>query len=255
MFTVAGHEIYLSCRGGPGHTVILEAAIGEDHTNLLPIAQRIRNRAYACVYDRTGVGRSTKPKSAVTARDHVAEVHELLELADVARPAVLVGHSYGGIVALMETVEHPEDVAGLILVDSAHPHQDARLESVMSDEQRQAYRALSADTPSVDFATSLTEAAAEYGPLPAIPLTIITATHGFVKGEAWMEGLPGDAMQAVWLELQEEHARLRPDARHIKAGTGHYVHEDDPDVVVDEIIHMLESLDTSQRRPAQAAHA
>ena len=246
MFTVAGHEIYLSCGGGPGPTVIFEAAVGEDHASFLPIAQRIQNRAYTCVYDRTGVGRSTKPKPAVTARDHVAELHELLELADVPRPAVVVGHSYGGIVSLMETVEHPEDVAGLILIDSSHPHQDERMADLHLAELDPEYFVQLAEI--VDWPGSMRQAAAEYGHLPAIPLTVITATK--VDAD---DGLPPDfpreAMKAIWLGLQDEHARLRPDARHIQAATSHYVHVDDPDLVVSEIIHMLEALTTTRRPP------
>ncbi|MEO6059645.1 MAG: alpha/beta hydrolase [Candidatus Limnocylindria bacterium] len=252
MFTVAGHEIYLSCSGGPGPTVIFEAAGGEDHMSFLPIAQRIRNRAYACVYDRTGVGRSTKPMPAVAARDHVAELHELLELAGVPRPAVVVGHSYGGIVALMETVEHPEDVAGLILIDSSHPAQRERVNAVMTEAQVELEREWYDQLAEIlDLPASLQQAAAEYGPLPAIPLTVITATK--VDAD---DGLPADfpreAIKAVWLELQVEHARLRPDARHVKAATGHYVHVDDPDLVVDEIIHMLQPLASPRWQPAQA---
>ena len=80
----------------------------------------------ACVYDRVGTGRASKPSPAVAAADHVRQLHEMLELAEVPRPVILVGHSYGGLVALMATVTYPEDVAGLVLVDSSHPHQVQR---------------------------------------------------------------------------------------------------------------------------------
>ena len=46
-------------------------------------------------------------------------------------------------------------------------------------------------------------------------------------------------MQRVWADLQAEHARLRPDARHVSTDAGHYVHIDDPDLVVAEIMRML----------------
>ena len=128
-FSVRGSEIYLRCDGGPGPTIVFEAAAGEDHSNWLPIAERLRDRAFGCVYDRTGVGRSTKPRPAASVADHAEELHELLEAAGIPRPALLVGHSYGGLVALLVTATHPEDVAGLILVDASHPRQDERIPS------------------------------------------------------------------------------------------------------------------------------
>lgn len=103
---------------------MFEAAVGEDHTNWLPIAKRLRARAYACTYDRTGMGRSAKPKPSPSAGDHAAQLHELLGVVGAPRPAILVGHSYGGLVAMIEAAEQPADVAGLILVDSSHPGQE-----------------------------------------------------------------------------------------------------------------------------------
>jgi pimeloyl-ACP methyl ester carboxylesterase len=47
-------------------------------------------------------------------------------------------------------------------------------------------------------------------------------------------------MQAIWLEVQDQFAAtLTPDARHVLADTGHYVHEDDPDLVEKEIRGLL----------------
>lgn len=239
-FMVHDHELYLSCSGGPGPTVIFEAAVGGDHT-LWPIADRIRDKAYACVYDRPGNGESSVPAKPMTARADVADLHELLEVADIPGPVVMVGHSYGGLIAWMEAVEHPKDVAGIVLIDSSHPDQLARWDAGMTVEQRAQLRAPFANFPYVDFLASLHEAADEYGSLPPIPLTVITGAN--VDQSACDDGLPCQEMHDIWLELQDEYAALRPDARHIEAPTGHYVQDEDPDLVVDEILRLLESLD------------
>lgn len=253
MFTIAGHEIYLQCSGGPGPTVIFEAAVGEDHTNLLPIAQRIRSRAYACVYDRTGVGKSTKPMPAMAARDHVAELHALLDLVGVPRPAVFVGHSYGGIVCLLEAAEHPEDVAGMILIDASHPAQLERFNAHMNEAQLAAEQEWFDEVAEIlDLPTSMLQAAAVYGDLPAMPLIVITATK-VDPNDGRGADFPREAIHAEWLKLQEEHARLRPDARHVRASTSHYVHADDPDLVVSEITRMLETLAPTRNPLSQAS--
>lgn len=178
----------------------------------------------------------------MAAADHVAQLHELLEVAGVPRPVLLVGHSYGGLVALMEAVEHPEDVAGLILVDSSHPHQDERIRGVLTDEQIRAmdeYMQHIAEV--VDWTASAEQAAMTYGQLPAIPLTVITATRRETFDDDPPD-FPYDAVKEVWSALQAEHAGLQPNARHVLAEAGHYVHVDDPDLVVEEILRMLDAL-------------
>jgi len=238
---VDGHELYLECSGGPGPTVVFEDSLGGNRS-LWPIAERVREHAYACVYDRPGDGESPAPDRPQTAGADVADLHQLLEEANIPRPVVMIGHSYGGLIAWMAAVEHPDEVAGVVLIDASHPDQFERWDTVMNDEQMEALLALNADFPHVDFPASLQEAAAEYGTLPDIPLTVITATRSLV-GKGCIEGLPCEAMQAIWLELQDGYAGLRPDARHIEVPTGHYVHEEDPDLVVDEILSLLAKID------------
>ncbi len=57
------------------------------------------------------------------------------------------------------------------------------------------------------------------------------------------EGLPCTPMANIWLELQDEYAALLPDARHVEANTGHYVQDQDPDLVVREILSLLDRID------------
>ena len=60
---------------------------------------------------------------------------------------------------------------------------------------------------------------------PDVPVTVITATHGFT--DPCDEELPCEEMQAIWLDAQDRFATLT-HARHVLADTTHYVHNDDP---------------------------
>jgi pimeloyl-ACP methyl ester carboxylesterase len=51
------------------------------------------------------------------------ELHTMLVHANIAGPYILVGHSLGGPVARQFAVSYPDEVAGLIMVDSAHEQQ------------------------------------------------------------------------------------------------------------------------------------
>jgi pimeloyl-ACP methyl ester carboxylesterase len=242
-FTVNGHRLQMSC-AGHGPSVIFEAGIGADHS-LWPIADRIRGRAYACVYDRPGNGDSPAASDRpTTARQDVADLHALLALAQIPGPVLIVGHSYGGLIAVMETIEHPEDVAGLVLIDASHPKDVERLETVLTSDQRRTFEDGLANA-NVDFPTSLQEAAAEYGPLPDIALTVIAATHSMTPWCA--KGLPCAKMDSIHLELQAEYASLRPDGRLVKAETGHAVQDQQPDLVVAEILRIVKAPATPSR--------
>lgn len=235
--TVAGGQLDVWCDGGPGPAVIFMSAIGGDDS-LEPIAERLREDAYVCLYDRPGDGETEPPESPRTAAGDAADLHELLDVIGIPTPVVLVAHSYGGLISLIDAATYPDDVAGMVLIDASHPEQEDRTNVLLTDEQRAIVAAEFANFPHVDFATSLREAGEAFGSFPDIPLTVITATRGHEPGCGL--GLPCDEIQAVWLEVQSEYAALTPDARHVLADTSHYVHDDDPDLVISEIEALLD---------------
>lgn len=77
--------------------------------------------------DRPGHGYSERPSAAgTTPREQARLLHAMLQRLDVARP-ILVGHSWGGGLALIYAVEYPGDVAGLVLLGTrAFPDSGAR---------------------------------------------------------------------------------------------------------------------------------
>ena len=76
--------------------------------------------------------RSTKASIPRTGAMIVAELHAVLKKADVQPPYVLVGHSLGGLYLSLYARTYPEEVAGLILVDSSHPEQIERCQQYLS---------------------------------------------------------------------------------------------------------------------------
>ncbi|MBA2264399.1 MAG: alpha/beta hydrolase [Chloroflexi bacterium] len=242
LVTVAGGQLDLWCDGGEGPTVVFLAALGGDHS-LVPIAERTGREANACFYDRPGDGETDAPEVTRTAMSDAADLHELLDVADIPTPVVLVAHSYGGLISIVAAAEHPDEIAGLVLIDASHPEQEERTNAILTDAQVEILAAEFARFPYVDFLASLDQAADAYETFPDIPLTVITATRGMT--DPCMEGMPCEAMQTVWLEVQDEYAALTPDARHVLADTGHYVHDDDPELVVAEIKAILEHIGQS----------
>ena len=112
-----GIEINYRC-AGEGRDVILIHGLGANHAFwhlgvLLPLAREHR----VTVYDLRGHGYSDMPPSGYSSDHMVADLHYLMNHLDIPR-ADLMGHSYGGAVALHYAAVHPQRVASLTVADS-----------------------------------------------------------------------------------------------------------------------------------------
>jgi pimeloyl-ACP methyl ester carboxylesterase len=80
-----------------------------------------------CSYDRAGLGFSDAAPEIGDSESTARRLHRLLELSHVPRPYVMVGQSLGGFHVRVFRDLYPSEVVGLVLVDSSHPDQRARL--------------------------------------------------------------------------------------------------------------------------------
>jgi pimeloyl-ACP methyl ester carboxylesterase len=109
--------------------------------NYRPLQEELSATTRVCTYDRARYGWSEPDPEPRSGEQIVDELEMLLDAAGEAGPYVLVGHSFGGLVVLMYAEHHPDDVAGVVLIDSSHPRQvDAYAEipemDVMDEDQR-----------------------------------------------------------------------------------------------------------------------
>jgi pimeloyl-ACP methyl ester carboxylesterase len=126
LIDLGGYRLHLACQGEGSPTVVMEAAIGETGLMWSLVQPAVAKLTRACVYDRAGLGWSDPSPRPRTAAVMVEELHTLLATAEVPGPYVLVGHSLGGLLVRLYAARYPQEVAGLVLVDSAHEQQYAR---------------------------------------------------------------------------------------------------------------------------------
>lgn len=105
-----------------------------------PLARGLRaagHEAYAVTL--TGIGsRAHLLTASVNLDTHIADVVNLLVENDIT-DAVLVGHSYGGMVVTGAADRVPERVSGLVYVDAAVPEHGQSLWSLVTDNERAWY--------------------------------------------------------------------------------------------------------------------
>ena len=117
MVDVGGRRLHLNMAGQGGPVVILEAGIAASSLSWALVAKRVAEFTTVVTYDRAGFGWSDPAPHRPTALDCARDLAVLLENAEIRRPFVVVGHSFGGLIARIFEQIRPERTAGLVLVD------------------------------------------------------------------------------------------------------------------------------------------
>jgi pimeloyl-ACP methyl ester carboxylesterase len=118
---VGGHRLHLYCHGSGSPTVVLEPGLGGASSDLGWVAPAVARDSRVCVYDRAGRGWSDAADGPQDAARIAADLHTLLDRAQVPGPYVLAGHSFGGLYVQTFAATYPDQVAGLVLLDSTAP--------------------------------------------------------------------------------------------------------------------------------------
>jgi len=119
LYTVNGHQMHIACAGEGSPTVILQAGGAADSIWWYRVQSQLAEHTRVCAFDRPGMGWSeptTEPRDALTL---MAELHTLLEEADVRPPYVMAGHSWGAVLTRIYAAQYPQEIEGITLVDSA----------------------------------------------------------------------------------------------------------------------------------------
>jgi len=142
-----GRHLNLRCTGRGEPTVLLEAGFSSDSLAWAKSQPQIAVQYRVCSYDRAGLGFSDAGPLPRDLGADVADLHALIDAADLRTPLVLVGHSYGSQIVRRFDELYPKQVAALVLVDP--PEQNvgefspsyAKAEAEISPKMLALYRA------------------------------------------------------------------------------------------------------------------
>lgn len=268
---IGSHVLHINCAGSRnGPTVLFESGLGGTWLDWVRVQPEVSRFARACSYDRSGYGFSERgPALARSTEQVVDELETLLVYASLPPPYVLVGHSLGGMSMRLFAHRNPEVVAGLVLVDATHEQQFERFaaaglrvpavpnrRSFVISNQWQIPEGLPESVRTVAQSLVLRPGAvrslydelfhmqdsarqmiAARPHLPDVPVHVLV--HGKSPGTS-----PDSVLRyRLWRELQSELAAQGSRGElMVAADSGHYIHLDEPELVVNAIRSIVANL-------------
>jgi pimeloyl-ACP methyl ester carboxylesterase len=261
---IGGHRLHIWCSGSGAPSVILETGLGGSTADWGLVQPEVARITRVCSYDRAGMGYSDPGPSPRTMRRIAGELTQLLDRAGVAGPVVLVSASIGGLSIRLLASEHPDRVAGLVLVDASHEDQGTEVPrmapfvpllsslgifralgiafgppaaSLAADVREFAevtgYRTAAYNT-AVDELTHLPQSSAEVKRARRrldIPVVVVTAGRG---------------SDPAWLKWQRDQAALSERGCQIIAeDSGHGVALGQPEIVVRAIQSIIDAVQSN----------
>lgn len=275
-----GRKMYLDCKGTGSPTVILVSGRSNrgdiwqksSSSTKLNVFDEVAKFTHVCTYDRPGTinvtaqntvepSRSTSVPQPTSPKDGVSDLHNLLKAAKIKPPYVLVGHSYGGLIARLYASTYSDEVSGIVLVDTLT---ELLYDTLTPSEQRLWVRLnsnYSADLDryttqeKTDFTKSFDQLhnAPELREMPSIVLTSdepydfrILIQKGILPADAPVEF--GSVVFKAHQKGQELLAQ-KLHAKHItNTHAGHFIQAEQPQLVIDAIREVVDKVKSTKGR-------
>jgi len=222
---VGAVALHLHCIGDGAPPVVIDAGLGLGGAAWLDVQRAVAETTRTCVYDRAGIGYSSRPAELPHTNDTMArELHELLLRAGLVGPFVLVGHSMGGVNVRLYADQHPTEVAGMVLVDAMNSEQVERYWSLMPktalDEFHEGLSHVSEGTTYETLASGLAKMQAESRSIGDLPLVVLT--RGKEDGFPGITAEHAATMLRAWHDMQQELLHLSRNAVQVVAVNSHH---------------------------------
>jgi pimeloyl-ACP methyl ester carboxylesterase len=271
--TPAG-PVHLWCEGEGQPIVLLEASGLGNALQYERVLPELARHTTTCAWDRPGMGQSPPGAAAGSAPAQGEQILAALAQQRIVGPLVVVGASAGGLVSLALARCHPERVVGAVLVDAVGPDAAGPLAAPFRRLEATTRRAAWAARlgwlrvldpfhlpepeacltyrPSVFAAASdllagfgaSARAVSRCGPL-AGTMPLVVLRHGRVGDLVGAAASPEEqrAFEPTWVALQEGLARQSTRGQlRVVAGSGHLIVDERPDVVVQAVHDVLDTL-------------
>ncbi|MET8964286.1 alpha/beta hydrolase [Streptomyces sp. NPDC004074] len=242
-----GHRLAFHVTPGHGPVIVLDAGGGEDSSywkKLVPALAK-ETGSKIITYDRAGMGASEAVPGPWKAQNAVSDLEAGLTALGATHDVVLVSHSEAGEIATYFTREHPEQMAGAVLVDASLPefYTDTETARVAAASQAQVdalkgHAKTKADRQLLAVAANFVPAHHAYhriGWPASVPATVIASAQ---------TPFPTSAPDAkAWRDAQARFAHAATNRKFVvAANSSHDIPVDRPDVVEAQVTALVKAL-------------
>ncbi|WP_134686333.1 alpha/beta fold hydrolase [Brevibacillus migulae] len=239
--TSKGMLEYHVCGTGTPGIVLINGGSGpiEGWMKILPDLSEISS---VFSYNRFGVADSDKPKEPQDGNTIIEALREALTLVGFAPPYLLVGHSLGGLYANLYARLYPDELAGIVFLESSHPD-DIHLHEYQGKFVKALNKLLSLfdllhphkKFSEVHFVKNTVEQIDQIEFFPGIPVWVVT-------GGKENRLMPAEARKKR-RDNQLKLLSLSNGSKHITAhNSGHFPQLSEPQTVVDAIRECLKQI-------------
>lgn len=229
----AGRGLYVRCTGTDSPTVVMEGGDLDTSDSYAFAEEGLAAETRTCVYDRANLGQSDPAPGPRGLDELVGDLESLLEAAPIPGPYVLVGTSGGGYISAGYAVEHPDEIAGMVLVETAAPFQDPPAPIVKETDPSHPSNLERRDFLQVEI--DAWDAREEIGD---VPVTVIS--NRYAKDEIAASPFPSEQrLMRENVEDQKGWLVLSPRAEQVVVTTGHEIEVEDPELVIDAILDVV----------------
>jgi pimeloyl-ACP methyl ester carboxylesterase len=273
MVSIGTHHIHLNCVGFGSPTVVFEADLDQyGSLSWVPVQERIGELTRACSYDRAGILWSEPGPLPRDGETIARELSAVLDAAGEVGPYILVGHAFGGAYIRIFAGKYPEDVCGMVLLESSHPEMFTRFAELgvrpeipeknirplilflshlgspgrykgnVYNLPPEIYDPVQAFLPessmtwfdeTVESSNTLAQAG-QYEYLGDWPLIVLATS-----GPSPSLGVLGQKLDDLWIEMQQELLLLSENSEFRSYEIGHYPQLQSPELVIEAIQDVL----------------
>ena len=252
---VGAWQVQAAEQGSGRYTVIFESGFGTGLDTWRKVAPEVAKSAHVMSYSRAGHGSSDPRPEPRGILQSSRELDQLVAAAGLKPPFILVGHSYGGLLARAFALRHPGQVAGMVLVDPADERfnpglrrldarraadDDRQFEALVPARFRAEYDALKpvldqgALPPPLD------------GKLPDVPVVVLTSVQQIDKPEFFLQSVEAVALKR---DLHADFLRQFSEASQVLTlKSGHNIQKEEPELVIAAVNKVIAA---ASRRAAQ----
>ncbi|WP_067843326.1 alpha/beta fold hydrolase [Amphibacillus sediminis] len=276
---VEGQQMHVYAQGEGDMTIVLASGHGTEnpYVDFYPLHEKLSEQARVVVYDRFGYGWSDQTSVSRDIDTITQELHTLLHESGEKGPYLFVAHSIASLEAIRFAQTHPDEVAGIVLLDAGNPTfyetyetpSKAVQKSMQTLKNTGVLRMLSNIESVADTLLQPEEGYGQHIPESLKKLQLAMFLKNFSNDTVIDEMLllqsnakkvidagdlgdlpliwftSGINQQAIkgWAESQEALAEWSTNNKQmILDSAGHYVHHHEPGIIIEEISNLTKAL-------------